>query len=85
MFDTFEAKVGNITDEIVESLEKTPEIFHFKSKGLLLAAHVCEALDRKRYRLEFEDPDIPDPPERQSLSLTKLVLCSAPVRGPAKA
>ena len=30
-------------------------------------------------------PDIPDPPEQQSLSLTELVLLSAPVRGPAKA
>jgi hypothetical protein len=34
---------------------------------------------------EPEEPDIPDPPERQSLSLTELVLLSAPVRGPAKA
>lgn len=34
---------------------------------------------------ESGDPDIPDPPERQSLSLTELVLLSAPVRGPAKA
>ena len=30
------------------------------------------------------DQDIPDPPRRQSLSLTELVLYSAPVRGPAK-
>ncbi len=34
---------------------------------------------------ESVPPDIPDPPERPSLTLTKLVLCSAPVRGPAKA
>lgn len=33
---------------------------------------------------ESEDLEIPDPPERQSLSLTELVLCSAPVRGPAQ-
>ncbi len=31
-----------------------------------------------------EEPDIPDPPDRQSLSLTELVLYSAPIRGPAK-
>lgn len=34
---------------------------------------------------DSEAPELPDPPERQSLSLTELVLCSAPVRGPAKA
>lgn len=33
---------------------------------------------------EPDVPDIPDPPERQSLSLTDVVLCSAPVRGPTR-
>ena len=53
-----EAKTGNVTDEIIESLESTSEIFHFKSKGLLLAAGDCEPLERRRYRLSFHDPDI---------------------------
>ena len=33
-----EAKVGDVTEEIEESLEKTPKLFHFKTKGILLAA-----------------------------------------------
>src|SRR5262245_35208314 len=30
------AKTGNVTRDILESLEKTPELFPFKSKGILL-------------------------------------------------
>jgi hypothetical protein len=53
-----EAKVGDVTDAIEESLEDTPKIFHFKTKGLLLAAGNCEARERKRFQLHFEDEDI---------------------------
>jgi len=53
-----EAKVGDVTDEIEESLEETPQLFHFKSKGLLLAAGKCNPLERKRFELAFNDADI---------------------------
>src|ERR1700756_5395417 len=53
-----EAKVGDVTDAIEESLQDTPKIFHFKTKGLLLAAGGCEARERKRFQLHFEDEDI---------------------------
>lgn len=53
-----EAKVGDVTDEIQESLEKTPQWFHFKSKGILVAAGKCTARDRNRFELFFNDGDI---------------------------
>jgi hypothetical protein len=53
-----EAKVGDVTDAIEESLEDTPRLFHFKTKGILLAAGECEARDRKRFQLYFDDEDI---------------------------
>jgi hypothetical protein len=56
--DPREAKVGDVTDEIQETLEKTPHLFPFKSKGLLLAAGECNSLERSRFELLFEDPQI---------------------------
>ena len=53
-----EAKVGDVTDAIEESLEETPQLFPFKTKGILLAAGECEARERKRYQLHFDDDDI---------------------------
>jgi hypothetical protein len=53
-----EAKVGDVTDEIEETLTQTPELFQFKSKGLLLAASECTPLERNRFELTFEDSDI---------------------------
>ncbi len=35
--DPRDAKKGNVTEEIYETLEKTPELFHYKSKGVLLS------------------------------------------------
>lgn len=52
------AKVGDITDEIQESLETTPQWFHFKSKGILIAAGSCTARERNRFELVFNDGDI---------------------------
>ena len=52
-----EAKTGKITDDIIESLSETPELFHFKTKGLLVSAGECEPLDRNRFRLGFDDPE----------------------------
>lgn len=50
------AKVGSVTDDIIESIEQTPELFPFKTKGILLAASECTPLDRSRYRLVFANP-----------------------------
>jgi hypothetical protein len=48
------AKTGRVVTDILESIEKDAATFPFKTKGVLLAAASCDALDRKRYRLHFE-------------------------------
>jgi hypothetical protein len=53
-----EAKCGDVTDGIEESLEKTPQWFPFKSKGILSSAASCVSLDRNRFELAFTDEDI---------------------------
>ncbi|WP_202356391.1 hypothetical protein [Mesorhizobium sp. 113-3-3] len=50
------AKTGNVTSSILESLAKTPELFPFKSKGILLGTSDYEALQRNRFELRFNDP-----------------------------
>ena len=50
------AKTGAVTTAILESLAKTPELFPFKSKGILLGTSNYEALQRNRFDLRFEDP-----------------------------
>ncbi|HEV7880805.1 hypothetical protein [Bradyrhizobium sp.] len=50
------AKTGNVTDDILESLRKTPELFPLKSKGILLGTSTYEALQRNRFELKFDDP-----------------------------
>jgi len=53
------AKVGNVTDDIIESIKKTKDIFPFKTKGILLAVSTPpKDLERKRYELEFRDNEI---------------------------
>ena len=52
-----EAKLGKVTSEIIESICDSPELFHFKSKGLLVSCRSCEPLERNRFKLSFEDPD----------------------------
>jgi hypothetical protein len=53
-----EAKVGDVTEEIEDSLSSTPKLFHFKTKGILLAAAECTPRERSRFELLFEDADI---------------------------
>jgi hypothetical protein len=53
-----DSKVGPVTADIRESLTVTPEVFPFKSKGILLAASDFRRLDRGRYGLSFADPDL---------------------------
>lgn len=50
------AKVGSVTNAIIESLDETPELFPFKSKGILIGTSGYEALQRNRFELNFEDP-----------------------------
>lgn len=49
------SKVGKITNAIQETLEYSPELFRFKSKGLLVSTSKCLELDRNRFDLSFEE------------------------------
>src|SRR3546814_15114325 len=51
------AKIGSVTNAIVESLEETPELFPFKSKGILIGTSSYEALQRNRFELTFDNPE----------------------------
>lgn len=51
------ATVNKITKSIHETLETSPDLFWFKSKGILLSTETCEALDRNRVKLSFENID----------------------------
>lgn len=51
------ATINKITKSIHETLETSPELFWFKSKGILLSTETCELLDRNRVRVTFNDPD----------------------------
>ncbi|MBE7619550.1 AIPR family protein [Gluconacetobacter entanii] len=50
------AKVGSVTNSIKESLQNTPELFPFKSKGILIGTSSYEVLQRNRFELVFNDP-----------------------------
>lgn len=52
------AKVGQITNDIRESIETSPELFPFKTKGILVASANCRELERRRYHMTFENPAI---------------------------
>ncbi|MEQ8791145.1 MAG: hypothetical protein RIC55_33090 [Pirellulaceae bacterium] len=56
--DPRESKTGPVTDDIRESLERTPDLFQFKSKGILVAAGACRHLERQRCELKFNDLEI---------------------------
>ena len=53
-----EAKSGTVTSDIIGSIKETPEIFPFKTKGVLVGASNYEALQRNRYELKFENTKI---------------------------
>jgi hypothetical protein len=50
-----QAKSGPVTEAIQDTLKSTPELFHFKSKGLLLAAGGCKEFERNRFEISFDD------------------------------
>lgn len=52
------AKVGQITNDIRESIETTPELFPFKTKGILVASANCRELERRRYHMTYENPAV---------------------------
>ncbi|HEV1999607.1 MAG TPA: hypothetical protein VGQ97_03885, partial [Xanthobacteraceae bacterium] len=52
------AKAGALTEEIIESIEDSPEIFPFKTKGVLIGACEYKALERNRYQLRFKDSNV---------------------------
>ena len=49
------SKEGTVTDAIQESILECPELFPFKTKGILLASSQYEHLERKRYRISPEN------------------------------
>jgi hypothetical protein len=51
------SKVNKITRAIQETLETSPEMMEFKTKGLLVATSNCRPLERKnRFSLSFDNP-----------------------------
>ncbi len=52
------SKEGSVTDAIQDTLQTSPELFPFMSKGILLAASQYEWLERNRIKITTEDPDI---------------------------
>lgn len=50
------ATANPITKAIYETLDKSPELFWFKTKGILLATENCERLERNRVRVTFNNP-----------------------------
>lgn len=49
---------NSVVDDILHTLHTTPELFRYKSKGLLIGTAHYEELQRSRYRVRFEDPDV---------------------------
>lgn len=48
------AKRNTIIEGILGTLNDAPELFRFKSKGLLISSHKVEELQRSRFRVVFE-------------------------------
>lgn len=52
------ATKSQVTDAIEDSLQSQPELFHFKTKGILAAASRVDELERGRFRLHFENENL---------------------------
>lgn len=52
------ARVNRVTADILRSLERTPELFANKSKGILLGTADYEPLQRNRYRVSFTESEV---------------------------
>jgi len=51
------AKVGEVTESIMDSIREMPSSFPFMTKGILVGTTSYESLDRNRYRLHFENTE----------------------------
>lgn len=51
------ATENRITRAIYETLETSPELFWYKTKGILIATKECRFLDRGRVQLSFNEPE----------------------------
>jgi hypothetical protein len=49
---------NSVVDDILNTLGTSAELFRYKSKGILIGTADYEPLQRKRFRLRFNDPDI---------------------------
>ena len=49
---------NSVVDDILSTLKTSPELFRYKSKGILIGTSDCRPLQRNRFRLRFNDPDI---------------------------
>jgi len=50
------ARANAVTTDIIESVAEAPQIFQFKTKGILLGSSDYSELDRRRYELRFNNP-----------------------------
>lgn len=73
------SKIGNVTNDIRDSIKLTPELLPFKTKGVLLAASKYEELERSRYRVSFEDVQTEGILDggHNTLAIGMHILCSA--------
>lgn len=49
---------NSVVDDILGTLKTSPELFRYKSKGILIGTADCRSLQRNRFRVRFNDPDI---------------------------
>ena len=49
------ATVNPVVRSIEETLNVSPELYFFKTKGLLISTQSCELLERNRVKLSFDD------------------------------
>ncbi len=52
------AKAGPVTEAIFQSIDSDPDVFPFKTKGILIGCSDYELLQRQRVELRFGDPRI---------------------------
>jgi hypothetical protein len=50
------AKANSVTADIIASVREAPELFQFKTKGILLGTSDYVELERNRYELRFNNP-----------------------------
>ena len=50
------AKANSVTADIIGSLTEAPDLFQFKTKGILLGTSAFTPLQRNRYELDFQNP-----------------------------